>query len=117
MAVKKIGAAALLELSLATLRDELLPLLPPDKRYAAAMVVNAIEIAKREIAATDGEQPIWALLDEVYDDGEGSPATLATDIRSGIVDETTRPGLGKRLLAVLEAELAVTNPRFVKSRG
>lgn len=117
MAVKKIGAATLLELALATLKDELSPALPPEKRYAAAMVANAIEIAGREIAAAEGEQPLWALLDEVYDDGDGTPGKLAADIRSGMIDESTRPGLGKRLLAVLEAELAVTNPRFLAPRN
>ena len=115
MAVKRIGADTLLELALATLREELSPALPPDKRYAAAMVANAIEIARREIG-TDIEAPLWGLLDAVYEEGEGTARKLATDIRSGAVSETKNPGLGKRLLTVLEAELAISNPRFLQRR-
>ena len=113
MAVKRIAADALLELALATLRQELAPCLPADKRYAAAMVANALEIARREIA-TEADTPLWPLLDELYEPGEGSPQELAKDIRAGTVSETATPGLGAKLLRVLEAELAIANPRFVK---
>lgn len=116
MAVKRIGADTLLELALTTLREDLSPSLPPDKRYAAAMVANAIEIARREIG-TDIEAPLWGLLDNIYEDGEGSAKRLAADIRTGTVSESKDLGLGKRLLAVLEAELAITNPRFMKRGG
>ncbi len=115
MAVKRIGADVLLELGLATLREELIPLLPPEKRYAAAMATNAIEIAGRE-SGTDIEAPLWTLLDDIYEPGEGSPAKLSRDIRSGDVSEAKNPGLANRLLKLLEAELAITNPRFLASR-
>lgn len=114
MAVKRISADTLLELALTALRDELAPHLPAEQRYTAAMVANSIEIARREMAADQEAQ--WALLDDVYEAGEGNVRKLVADIRSGIVDESTRPGLGRKLLAVLEAELAVTNPRFLASR-
>ena len=116
MTAKRIDAAALIELAIASLRDEVVPSLPADKRYAAAMIANALQIARREIA-TDTEQPLWPLLDEIYDDGDGTPRKLAADIRSGIVGESTRPGVGRKLLSTLEAELAVVNPRFLASRG
>ena len=110
---KRISADTLLELALATLREEIRPSLPPDKRYAAAMVANALEISRRELAA-DTEAPLWSLLDEIYESGEGTPKQLATDIRSGTVSEVRTPGLGAKLLAVLEAELAITAPGFLQ---
>ena len=33
-----------------TYRDEILPALPPDKRYVGAMVANALDIAARSLA-------------------------------------------------------------------
>lgn len=116
MAMRRIAPDSLLELAIATLRDELVPALPADKRYAAAMLVNALEISRREIAS-DVDQPMWKLLDEYYDDGDGTPKKLAADIRSGIVGESTRPGVGQLLLDILESELAITNPKFLAGRG
>lgn len=113
---KRISADTLLELALTTLREDIGPSLPADKRYAAAMVANALEISRREMAA-DTETPLWALLDELYEPGEGNPKQLATDIRSGTVSETKTPGLGVKLLAILEAELAVRNPRFLEKKA
>ena len=117
MAVKRITADTLLELALTTLREEIAPDLPVDKRYAAAMVANALEIARREVT-TDADTPLWPLLDELYDlEVVGSPKQLAADIRSGKVSEATTPGLGKSLLGAVAAELAIRNPRFLKKAG
>lgn len=110
---KRISADTLLELALATLRDDIAPYLPTDQRPAAAMVARALEVSRRELAA-DTESPLWPLLDDLYEPGEGNPRQLAADIRSGAVNETKTPELGARLLAVLKAELAVTNPGFIK---
>lgn len=112
---KRISADTLLELAIASLRADLAPHLPADKRYDAAMALNALEIARREYK-TEGETPLWPLLDELYDDGEGGPKQLALDIRSGTVSETTTPGLGAKLLAVITNELEIRNPRFLASR-
>ena len=113
--VKRVAAETLIELAAATVRDELAPQLGPDGRYAAAMVVSALEIARREILA-DGDAALWKLLDSLYEEGEGTARQLALDIRTGTVSEAKRPGLGRELLAVLEAELAIRNPRFLASR-
>ena len=110
--MKRISADTLIELAIATLRTELAPHLSADKRYDAAMVVNALEIARREYK-TEGETPLWPLLDELYDDGEGSPKQLALDIRLGTVSDGTTPGLGEKLLAIVKNELEVRNPRFL----
>ena len=113
---KRISAEALLGLALATLRDEISPALPSEKRYAAAMLANALEIARRDIG-NEADTPLWPLLDAIYDEETaGSPKKLAADIRTGNVSEETMPDLGKKLLAVLETELAINNPRFL-SKG
>jgi hypothetical protein len=115
MAVRSIDARALIELAIATLRQELAPALPSDKRYAAAMVANALEIARREVMA-DGDAARWELLDAVYEEGQGTLRQLAADIRDGSLDEDELPDLGKRLEQLLEAELRVTNPGFLSPR-
>lgn len=116
MAVKRISADTLLELALASLRDEIAPGLAADQRYTVAMIANAIAIARREIS-NDTEAPLWALLDEIYEPGEGSTRQLAADIRAGSVGDAKHPRLARMLLAHLEAELAVANPRFLQRDG
>lgn len=114
MARKQISAETLIELAARALREELAPSLPPDKRYVAAMAASALDIARREIL-TDGESAQWALLDKLYDDGEGSPRQLAADIRSGKLSDKTHPDLAASLRKLLVAELEIRNPRFLKT--
>lgn len=115
MTVKRIAAETLIELAVETLRGEFAEGLPADKRYTIAMVAHALDVARREILA-DGEGAAWKLLDELYDDGEGTLAQLAADIRSGKISERSHPDLRARLIKVLIAELEVKNPRFLKDR-
>jgi hypothetical protein len=113
--MKRISADSLIELALATLRTELMPNLPAEKRYEAAMVANALEIARREYKV-ESDTPLWPLLDELYDDGDGSPKQLAFDIRKGTFSEAENHGLGDKLLAMVRNELEVRNPRFLAGR-
>ena len=115
MAVKRISAETLIELAVETLKGELQPHLPPEQRYTAAMIANALEIARREIL-TDGETARWELLDELYPEGDGDMSRLAADIRSGKVNAAKMPGLHGRLRAILVEELRIRNPRFLSSR-
>lgn len=115
MAVKRISAETLIELAVDTLRGELQPSLPAEHRYTAAMIANALEIARREIL-TDGETARWELLDELYPEGDGDMKQLAVDIRSGKVNTAKVPDLHDRLRAILVEELRIRNPRFLKSR-
>ena len=115
MALKRISAETLIELAVATLRTELQPGLPAEQRYTAAMIANALEIARREILA-EGETARWDLLDELYPDGDGDMKRLALDIRTGKISAATRPDLHERLRAILIEELRIRNPRFLKSR-
>lgn len=116
MTTKRLGADALIELAIETLRTEIAPGLAPDKRYAAAMIGNALEIARRDVES-EVETAQWDLLDPIYDDGEGSVRQLAADIRSGAVGEAKHKDLRRKLRALLVAELRVRNPRFLTSRG
>lgn len=113
---KRLNAETLIALATETLKAEIVPTLAPEQRYAAAMIANALDIARREITTAD-EAPLWAILDQVYDDGDGTPQQLATDIRAGKISEATHPSLGAKLRNVLIGELKVRNPRFLRSRG
>ena len=116
MTARGKDAGALLGLAAETLKAEIMTALPAEKRYAAAMIANALEVAAREIAG-EAEAAQFALLDAVYEDGDGTLKRLAGDIRSGAVNDRSHPDLRARLKAQLIAELAVRNPRFLKSRG
>jgi hypothetical protein len=116
MTTRTIDGDALIELAIHTLKTDIAPVLPAEKRYAAAMIVNALEIARRSIAG-ESESARWEILDALYDDGEGSLAQLATDIRAGEIDADGTPDLHARLRKLVLAELAVNNPRFLKQRG
>ncbi len=115
MTARKLGAEALLDLVSEVFKAEIATALPAEKRYLAAMMGNALEIARREIAVED-EALAFALLDAVYEDGDGTLEQLAREIRSGAVNDATHPELRKRLKAHLAAELAVRNPRFLAGR-
>lgn len=116
MSHKKLGAEALLDLVQEMIRVEIAPVLPPEKRYAAAMIANALDIARREIA-NEAESLEFKLLDSIYEDGDGTLRQLAADIRAGTVAETGYEDLRARLKAHLVGELAVRNPRFLSQRG
>jgi hypothetical protein len=113
---QQLGAEALLDLVAEALKSEIAPVLPPEKRYLTAMIANAIDIARRETAIED-EAQMLALLDTVYEDGDGTLRQLAKDIRAGAVNDTSHASLRAKLKAHLVNELKVRNPRFLASRG
>lgn len=104
-------AAALLDVSLATYREEIQPDLPSDKSYMAAMVANAIGIAQRRLSADDPAETLLSALDVE------TLGNLARDIRSGAINDETHEALAEKLLDYLTAELQITNPRFLKRRA
>jgi hypothetical protein len=116
MTTRRVDPDALLDLAIETLRSGVLSALPPDQRYAGAMIANALEIARRGLPG-EAEAAEWALLDDFYDDGEGSLAQLARDIRAGSLPQGKVAGLTQSLRTLLIAELRVTNPKFLASRG
>ena len=113
--MRRIGAESLIELASATLRSEIQPTIPGDRRYALAMVLRALEVARREIQG-ESDAATWALLDRVYDDGDGSMQQLAADVRAGNVNDETHPELRALLERMLVAELEVRNPRALAGR-
>ncbi|MGD9805101.1 MAG: DUF6285 domain-containing protein [Hyphomicrobiaceae bacterium] len=113
---RKLGAEALLDLVAEAFKSEITLALPADKRYLAAMIGNAIEISRRELAVEE-EALAFRLLDHVYDDGDGTLSQLVRDIRSGAVNDATHPELRARLKAHVTNELKVRNPRFLAARG
>ncbi len=102
----------LLRIASEALTEEILPHVPHDKRYMTAMIVNAIAIAARQMAAKDDDHT-GRLLNTVY--GEYSDTSwdqLADDLRSGAISEESHPNLLDHLITSVRAELAVSNPRF-----
>jgi aminoglycoside phosphotransferase (APT) family kinase protein len=75
--------------------EELLPLLPEERRYDARMVANAMAIAGRELSALRPPAPELKL--------------LATAIRAGKHDDDK--ALRDRLAADVLARLAISNPK------
>ncbi len=116
MTTRRVDPDALLDLAIDTLRADVLPALPPEQRYAGAMIANALEIARRGLSG-EAEAAEWVLLDDLYDDGEGSLAQLGRDIRAGSLPQGKIAGLAQSLRTLLIAELRVTNPKFLTSRG
>ena len=112
----RVTPDALLALAIEMLQADVLPALPPEQRYAGAMVANASAIARRGIPG-DAEAAEWALMDKLYDDGEGSPRQLALDIRDGSLPKAKSTNLAAALRAQLIEELRVANPKFLASRG
>lgn len=103
-------AKDLLEIAVATYTEELAPALAKDKRYVGAMVASALGAARRRLGQPD---PAEALLQTL---GSSDMKTLAKSIRSGDVSDQSHNGLGEALLAYVEAELAITNPKFLEWR-
>ena len=112
----RISAETLIELAIQTLKTEVRDNVGSDGRYPLAMTINALETARHEIMC-EPEAATWALLDELYDDGEGSLAELAKDIRTGTITDDTHPQLRGRLEKQLIAELEVRNPKALKARA
>jgi hypothetical protein len=103
-------AGALVTIALDTYTQEIAPELPSGKRYAGAMVASALGIAQRRLNSADpGDTLVEGL-------GERSLEALAEALRAGKISTTSHPDLADELLKYLEAELAITNPRFLERR-
>lgn len=103
-------ARALLEIASDTYAEEILPALPAGKRYVAAMTANAFRIAQRRLTQPDPSGPLLAACNTE------SLGELAGSIRGGNVTGMSEDTLRQNLLTYLEAELAITNPRFLERR-
>lgn len=114
MASPNHRSQALIDIAFKTYRDEILGELTGSKRYTGAMVANAMEIARRGIAAGD---PADTLLANLFANGSTDLRELADGIRSGRFTEETNPGLLDALLDYVTEQLEITNPRFFERRS
>jgi hypothetical protein len=115
--------ADLLAIARRVLREELLPLLPEEKRYDGLMVANAIAIAARQMAAGDGpaaeERARLAALLGAEGDMAGLAAELARRIRRGDYDPG-RPGrqdVRAFLWKATVGKLRESNPKALAAEG
>ncbi len=123
----------LLTIARKVLREELMPLLPEERRYDALMVANAMAIAARQIAFGDAperreRQNLAGLLGETV---EGNAATevseavgdltrrLGAGIRSGAFDPGTprHDAVHSFLLDVTVQKLRESAPKYLEAAG
>ncbi len=96
----------------ATLKAEVLPHLPPERRYAALMALNALAIAERQLA--DGAERRAAALAALAlfapgDTLDAAANALARGLRSGAVAPDA--GLHAALTAATRQAVLESNPR------
>ncbi len=103
-------AEALVNIAFETYTQEIAPGLPPARRYAGAMVTNALGIAQRRLGNPD---PGNALVENL---GVESLEFIAKALREGKISTASYSELQNILLNYLEAELAITNPKFLNRR-
>jgi len=121
-------AAVLLAIAQETFQREIVPHLPPESRYTAAMIANAMAIAGREAAdnGADAAQEL-ALFEALYGN-DSTPAVsgdakerlsaynrrIVSDIRAGRFDV-----IGSKLVQAvvshqINSRLRLSNPRAVR---
>ncbi|HEY1797859.1 MAG TPA: DUF6285 domain-containing protein [Stellaceae bacterium] len=109
----------LLALARRLLLDEILPLLPEERRPDLRLAATSMAIAARE--AANGEAPlaeIGAMLEELY--GEpADPARLAGDLRKGAFETSgSRETAARAILWRLTIlKLREGNPQFLAAHG
>jgi hypothetical protein len=91
--------AELVKVARASFVEELLPLLPADKRLTGLMVANALAIALRMIEHPQGED------DDIV--------RLCAEIRAGLHDEDDAGRLHAHLIERTLARLALSNPKLL----
>jgi hypothetical protein len=96
----------LLETARGVLIDELLPVLPADKRHAALMVANAMAIAARTMSRLGAVVPNDARAE--------ADRRLCESIRRGSADAGAEARqVHARLLADIRAKVEVSNPKYL----
>ncbi len=114
------GGPALLGQARRSLLEELLPLLPEDKRYEALMIANAMAIAIREIEAGNGSDAeerasLKALFAEAGPEGGYGKPRLAREIRAGRRDADA--AVHEILTASAVRRQRINNPKVLKADG
>lgn len=117
----KPDAHNLLATALETLRTDLIPALPPEKRYSALMTANALAMVEREMRpAGDDHSGFLKAAAALYGPTAETSASalekrLCTDIEAGRFDAEgpKRRAAIQCLKASVTARLAITNPKLV----
>ena len=127
-------AHSLLAIALETYRAEILPAVPPEKRYTALMVANALAIAERELAGRDavGHAMLKAMAPIYGEDAEDTLSgaaleervdalqrRLCADIAAGDFDAPgeDHAALMECLDTTVRVRLAIDNPKALKTAG
>jgi hypothetical protein len=105
--------------------DELLPLLPPERRREVRLVATAMAIAEREALAGDAlRHDILGLLAAFYGCSESGPddallRRFAADLRAGAFDACDKRGRAARaiLWRLTMLKLREGNPLFLARNG
>ena len=105
----------LLEVTRSVLRGELLPALPPERRYQGAMIDNALAIATRELrqgaAGREAERAaLRALLGASVSPLDELRRRLCREIRADAWDKGQATELRPILHAAVRNRLAICNP-------
>ena len=120
MTADRPAGEALLEAARRLLLDELLALLPAERRYDGLMIANAMAIAARELhdagaGAAAAAQRLGAFYDDATAASDALARRLVADIRAGRFDDGAAR---ERLVALLRAELcyrlAISNPKALR---
>ena len=112
----------LLEVARAALRADLLPALPPERRYHGAMIANALAVASRELrlgpAAREAEQHALAALLGSTDQALGElRRSLCHGIRAGLHDGERSATLRAILREAVRRRLEISNPEHLTKHG
>lgn len=107
----------LVEAARAHVAAAILPHVPAERRYDAAMIQNALAVALRQLAdqgatARAERAAIAAWLDAAgIAPGDDPGRTLATALRSGRLDDADVTGLWRLLASSVAARLRIANPK------
>ncbi len=121
-------AAVLLAIARQTFQRDLVPLLPPEHRYTAAMIANAMAIAAREAVDDGGDTAReLALFKTLYADDSAPGASndakeqlsaynrrIVSDIRAGRFDVTKVKLVEAVVSHQINSRLRLSNPRAVR---
>jgi hypothetical protein len=115
--------ASLISVARAALTEDILPIVPAERRYTALMLNNALGIAARELEAGDRPRAealerLRALYPDAADaaDLEGLERRLSVDIRTGAHDSgATHEAVADYLGARVGAQVAISNPRYLQA--
>lgn len=127
----KPNRAALLEAAHHTLREDILPGLDGERKYAGLMVASAIAMVIREIESDNNHEPVRRVLDHFADlygqdnvhhagvDGEQRIRALnqhlVQDIRDGEFDDDPTGPVFALLMEQALRRLSLSNPEFVEA--